>query len=331
MRRIEAREGRAFSSNRVPRADHPARVNLDVLNGVVLVGSDAHIWPGPTTVAMRAFIRFAAEMKPRAVILNGDVMDFPGISRHPQIGWEERPSVADEIAAARTVLEEIEAAVSRNCKLVWTLGNHDSRFESIISARAPELAKVYGVHLKDHFSQRWQPCWSAWINNDVVVKHRYKGGFGATRANTLNAGTSIVTGHLHSANVRGLSDYRGTRWGVDTGCLADPSAQAFVDYTEDNPLDWRSGFGVLTFLDGILLQPELALAYSRNSIQFRGKVIECQRTTQKSDGRLSRSAGLTLSGRTDGTTLTTRLNRRSASRADGSSRTRIGTSRLRAR
>lgn len=256
---------------------HPQRVYMEVLNGVVLVGSDAHIWPGPLTTAMRAFIKFAREMKPRGLILNGDVLDFPQVSRHP-MNWEERPTVADEIAAARKVLDQIEDVVPRSCQLAWTLGNHDARLETRIATVAPELAKLKGVHLHDHFSRKWQPCWSAWINPDsrlpCVVKHRFKGGVNATRANVLNAGTHMVTGHLHSANVRGLNDYyEMTRWGVDTGCLADPLAEAF-SYTEDAPLDWRSSFAVLTFKDGALLQPELALVFSKDHIQFRGEVIE---------------------------------------------------------
>lgn len=257
--------------------EHAARLQFGVINGTVLIGSDAHIWPGPMTTAMRAFIRFAKEMSPRVLILNGDVLDFPQVSRHPS-SWEDQPTVADEIEAANKVLVKIEDAVPANCKLAWTLGNHDSRLETRIATVAPELAKLKGVHLKDHFSSRWSPCWSAWINSDsrlpCVVKHRFKGGMGATRANVLNSGTHMVTGHLHSANVRGLNDYGPhTRWGVDTGCLADPGAEAFL-YTEDAPLDWRSGFAVLTFQDGVLLQPELALVFDKKTVQFRGKLIK---------------------------------------------------------
>lgn len=269
-RQINAPQGRGGTRTR-HNVQHAARLHFDVLNGVVLVGSDAHIRSPIPTTAMRAFIKFAREMKPRVLVLNGDVMDLPQVSRHPS-NWEERPSVAQEIEYANAVLNKIEEAVPRNCKLAWALGNHDGRLETRIATVAPELAKLKGVHLKDHFSPRWEPCWSAWINSDVAIKHRWKGGIGATRANTLNAGTSMVTGHLHSANVRGLTDYKGTRWGVDTGCLADPDSESFL-YAEDAPLDWRSGFAVLTFKDGVLLQPELVLVYDKNHIQFRGQVI----------------------------------------------------------
>lgn len=40
------------------------------------------------------------------------------------------------------------------------------------------------------------------------------------------------------------------------------------------PLDWRSGFGVLTFHRGRLLMPELVQVWDNDSVQFRGKIIK---------------------------------------------------------
>jgi hypothetical protein len=250
--------------------DHPQRVCLDIPNGAILIGSDAHIWPGPTSTAMRAFIKFSKELKPKAVILNGDVMDFPKISRHPRIGWEQLPEVRQELDAARVILDKIEKAAPRARK-IWTLGNHDARFESLIANKAPEYKGVFGVHLKDHFP-KWECGWSCWVN-DVVVKHRFKGGDHAAFNNAVKSGRSIVTGHLHSAKVSPVTDFNGTRWGVDSGCLADVSAKPFIDYTEDNPLNWRSGFAVLTFKNGKLLPPELVHVWDCTTVVFRGEII----------------------------------------------------------
>lgn len=274
--RLEPKIGRQLvpPSNRTTRigAEHAARLRFDIQDGVALVGSDAHIWPGPMTTAMRGFVKFCKELRPAIAVMNGDVMDLPQISRHPPIGWENHPTVADEIEAAQDQLHKIELAAPKSCKLVWTLGNHDARFETRLAIIAPEYARMNGFHLKDHFPA-WSACWSVFINDDVVIKHRWKGGTGATRANTLNAGKSMVTGHLHSSKVTPLTDYNGTRYGVDTGCLASPSHPAFTDYTEDSPKDWRSGFSVLTFHKGQLLMPELVQVWDEDHVQFRGKVI----------------------------------------------------------
>lgn len=253
------------------KLQHNARKHINVSNGVVLVGSDAHYWPGIKSTAHRAFCRFAAELKPSAVILNGDAFDGGTISRFPRIGWDSKPTVQQELAACIEAMGEIEAA-SRTKNLFWPLGNHDARYETFLASRVPEFQGVDGFHLKDRFPL-WHPCWSVWINDAVVVKHRYKSGIHAPHNNTTSAGKSIVTGHLHSLKVQPLSDYNGTRFGVDCGTLADPTGPQFVDYTEDNPLNWRSGFVVLTFHNGRLLWPEVVHVLTSEQVEFRGQVL----------------------------------------------------------
>jgi hypothetical protein len=252
--------------------EHPARLAREIEDGIVLIGSDSHYWPGIVTAAHRAFVKLAKELQPKIIIKNGDVMDLPSASRHATIGWESRPTVADEIEATKQRLSEIEGACL-NAELIWPLGNHDARFETRLATQAPEFAKVHGVHLKDHFP-RWRPCWSTWINDDTVIKHRFKSGIHAPHNNAMWAGKTIVTGHLHSLKVMPLSDYNGTRWGVDCGTLADPYSAPFVNYTEDNPVNWRSGFVVLTFHRGELLWPEVVHIKDVNHFDFRGQVVE---------------------------------------------------------
>lgn len=281
-RRIEARHGVRLESTADPaRAqhykhlaapEHAARKHFEVSSGVVLVFSDAHFWPGVRTTAFKALLRFIAELKPKAIINNGDAFDGASISRYPRIGWDSRPSVIEELKACRERLGEIEDAAN-GAKLYWPLGNHDARFENRLAQNAGEYEGVKGFSLKDHFTA-WAPCWSVWINQEVVVKHRLKGGIHATRNNTLNAGKTTFTGHLHQLKVTPLDDYNGTRWGVDTGTLAEPKGPQFVDYTEDGVLDWRSGFAVATFHQGHLLWPELCRTLEFGKVDFRGHVID---------------------------------------------------------
>jgi hypothetical protein len=271
--RLEAKHGVPIDSPnqiRPPRKEYPHRIHMAVPNGVVIIAGDAHYWPGPASLMHRALVATCKEYKPKLVILNGDVIDAPTISRHPPIGWEHRPALIDEIEAAQDRLHEIEKAVGK-AQRTWNLGNHDARYETRLAQVAPEYAKMHGVHLSDHFSL-WQPAWSTWINDDVVVKHRFKGGIHAPHNNTIWAGKSMITGHLHSAKVIPFTDYNGTRYGVDAGCIAETDHKAFTDYTEDNPLNWRSAFCVLTFRDGKMMQPELVLKWDDERVQFRGWV-----------------------------------------------------------
>ncbi len=253
-------------------SEHPGRLTAEVSNGTVLVGSDCHYWPGPASLMHRAFVQFCKDMKPAVVVLNGDVLDFGSISRYLPIGWTHQPEPQEEIEAAQGRLHEIEKAAGKARK-IWPLGNHDARFETRLATIAPEFAKVAGTRLADHFPL-WEPCWSVWVNETVVIKHRFKGGIHATRNNTLNAGLTMLTGHLHSAKVTPLTDYQGTRFGVDTGCMADPHHRVFLDYREDSPSDWRDAFCVLTFKNRTLMFPELVTRFSDDEVQFRGQVIK---------------------------------------------------------
>lgn len=258
------------------KTDHAARYSLGIENGTVIVFSDAHFWPGIRTIAFKGLLWAIKELKPKAVINNGDAFDGAAISRHPRIGWDSKPGVVQELKACEMYLGEIEDEANKarkGTKLVWTLGNHDARFENRLANTVPEFMAVGGFTLKDHFPA-WIPCWSCWPTENVVVKHRMKGGVHATHNNTVNAGKTVVTGHLHSLKVTPFSDYNGERFGVDTGTLADPDGPQFVDYLEDNPTNWRSGFAVLTFRNGRLLWPELVHRFSNSEIQFRGQVID---------------------------------------------------------
>ena len=277
-RRLERILGMAIKApdNRSGRVEieHPQRAKLTIQNGTVLIGSDAHYWPGDPSTAHRAFVLMCKRLKPAAVIMNGDVLDASTISKHMPIGWEKRPKLIDEIETAKERLKEIYRTVPFKTRKIWTLGNHDARFETRLAHVAQEYALIHGVHLRDHFPD-WDAAWSVWINGDVIVKHRFKSGIHAPHNNTMWAGKTMVTGHLHSMKVQPLTDYNGTRWGVDGGCLANPDHAAFVDYTEDAPKNWRSGFVVLTFREGRLLWPELVSVFDKNHVEFRGEVTAC--------------------------------------------------------
>src|SRR5260221_7745817 len=107
---------------------HPGRLTHDISDGHVIIASDFHFWPIAASVCVRALVRACMEFKPKLLILNGDVVDLGQISRHPPIGWESMPKVADEIEEAKVRLAEIERALFKARK-IWTLGNHDQRFE----------------------------------------------------------------------------------------------------------------------------------------------------------------------------------------------------------
>jgi hypothetical protein len=305
---------------------HPHRIELEVKDGVVLVGSDGHYWPGEPSTAHLAFVKLCKELKPVAVIMNGDAFDGASISRHPPIGWENNPTVKHEVETVQERLGEIETAAG-HARKIWPLGNHDARFETRLATVAPEYSKITGVHLSDHFPL-WEGCWSCWINNDVVIKHRIKGGVHATHNNTVAAGKTTVTGHLHSLKVTPYNDYNGLRWGIDTGTLANPYGPQFVDYTEDSPRNHRSGFVVLTFRDGKLQWPEVVYVIEDGLVGFRGQIINVNQTTSIRSAHLQaphrrRAARSTAPRRADTTSKTNRKKEATSARSNAGGRNRL--------
>lgn len=266
-----------FTTRVTKKHEHQGRILKTIENGTVVVFSDAHYYPDLESTAHRALIKFIKQFKPNLIVCNGDAFDGSTISRYPRIGWDNKPTVKDEISAVKDRLDEIEAVTKAD--LVWTLGNHDARYETFLAANSPQYEGVNGFTLKDHFP-RWSPAWSCWVNSEhdipTVIKHRYKGGIHATHNNTVGSGTHIVTGHLHSLKVTPYSDYNGTRYGVDTGTLADPNGPQFLDYSEDSPKNHRSGFAILTYKDYQLLPPELVQVWNEEDrkVSFRGALIE---------------------------------------------------------
>jgi hypothetical protein len=250
------------------------QIDLGIIDGTVIVFSDAHFIPAERSTAFKGLLWAIETLKPHAVIANGDSFDGASISRHDPTD-QPPTTVIQELKACQGALGEIEEtakAERHNVRLIHTWGNHDARFANRLAQHAPQYKDVLGFKITDHIPD-WEFCWACWPTSKVIVKHRYKGGVHATHNNAVSSGVSMVTGHLHSLKVTPYNDYNGVRYGVDTGTLAEPDGPQFT-YAELNPSNHRSGFAVLTFFNGELLWPELVHAFDEGHIQFRGEVID---------------------------------------------------------
>ena len=251
--------------------DHMSRMDVDLDNATIFVASDAHYWPNEISEAHKAFVKLIKKMKPDIIVMNGDAFDGATISRWGKMGFSTHdiPTVKQELEAVSDRLGEIEK-VAGNAKLIFTMGNHDQRFESRLANVAPEFEGVHGFSLKEHFPA-WTFCMSMMVNNNLMVKHRYHNGLHATYNNPLKSGVNFVSGHLHRLQATIVSDYNGTRWGVDTGTLSDTEGD-HMSYGEDSPKNHCSGFAVLTIVNGRLIQPEFC-AVLDGIPYFRGKHV----------------------------------------------------------
>ena len=252
-------------------------IRYEALGQTIIVASDCHYWPGEATVAHKAFIRLCKQLKPAAIVLNGDVFDGARVSRHDPLYRNETPTVRQELEVCQERLGEIEKA-SHNSKLFWLYGNHDTRLWRYMKINAPEVEGAYGADLFDYFPG-WHCGYVMKVNDSTIIKHRWHNGVHAAYNNALksfakthNGSAAFITGHLHKLQVTPWRGLAGVCWGVDTGTLADPQGEQFA-YLEGNPTPWASGFAVLTFdKEGMLLPPELCEVIGETAY-FRGKPV----------------------------------------------------------
>jgi predicted phosphodiesterase len=221
------RDEKKPKQKKIDLAAHNVRRGIDVDKVKrVIIFSDAHFTDTPTT-AFKALLKMIKQFKPQVIICNGDAFDGQVLSRFPSINYDQKPNVLQELNACRYHLDEIVKHKPAGCELIWCLGNHDMRYESWLVNKVPEYSGVDGFSLKYHFPE-WKTCWSYWIGEETIIKHRHKGGRSAGYSNLLAAGnTNIITGHTHVLAIQPITNYQGTYWGVQTGCLADPMSPTF--------------------------------------------------------------------------------------------------------
>lgn len=267
------------STSPISQSTYKKVINCDVSDGVVVVGSDAHIWPGPDTTAMKALIGVTADLgkSVRMLIANGDWMDGASTNRHDPHGWQHRPTVKEEIDCVGDALHRWRMAakpVRTGVRSIYTVGNHETNFERRLATQVHQYEGVPGLRLVDHFPE-WDLTWSCWLNrksrHPVMVKHRQANGVHAAYNNALKSGVNMVTGHTHVLEVKPWGDYRGRRWGVQTGTLAEPTGPQF-EYAENGYTPACAGFAVLTFKDGRLLPPEICEVIEGRAM-WRGQVV----------------------------------------------------------
>lgn len=103
-------------------------------NNILLI-SDLHI-PYHTISACSTALLYGKENKCNTIIINGDLLDFHGLSR-----FEKDPrkrTVKQELDAAMQFLDSLRKTFPR-ARIHWLKGNHDIRYEKWLMTRVVEL------------------------------------------------------------------------------------------------------------------------------------------------------------------------------------------------
>ncbi len=251
---------------------YPQR-NFNLKDGIVIDFSDSHILPKQDlSLAAKALLLVLKDLKPNIVVNGGDTIDFASISRHEKLGWNEQFTIKEELEAAADFLKMVQKATPGS-KFIHIAGNHDDRFNKILANKMPQFKGVKGFNLIDHIPSGWEYLMAMTINNNTMFLHAINGGVHAGYNNVMKAGMSVITGHTHQLEVKPYTDYKGTRYGVQTGTLATIQNNPLFAYTMGSPLNWMAGFVVLTYVNSILQFPEVCSINSEGQAFFRGKIL----------------------------------------------------------
>lgn len=109
--------------------------DLPLSDNNILVLSDLHI-PYHTISACNAAIQYGIDNKCNTILINGDLIDFHGLSR-----FEKDPrkrTVKAELDSAQAFLASIRKVFPKS-RIYWLKGNHDIRYEKWLMTRVVEL------------------------------------------------------------------------------------------------------------------------------------------------------------------------------------------------
>jgi len=194
----------------------------------VAVWGDLHI-PYHESDAVKAAIKLAKEDKVDAIFLNGDVMDFFGLSFHEK-NPKNRPRISEELESARQFLKGLRKHFP-NIPIYWIDGNHEYRLERYLAVKAPELLDTSEFQIATllrmaEYGITYLGFRTKCYFGKLLVEHgdRLKGtgGVNPARSARLKYKRSVLVNHFHKLSVDSGKQYDGdvmTCW--SNGCLCE--------------------------------------------------------------------------------------------------------------
>jgi predicted phosphodiesterase len=188
--------------------------------------SDIHV-PYHSISALECALDKIYEEKPDAILLNGDTIDFYGLSRFQKD--PRKRSVAHELQALNEfldVLQQFEA------KIIYKLGNHCERYEMYLMHKAPELLGISDFEFKNLLKageRKMDVVGEKRIIKanklNIIHGHEYPSVFSPVniaRGLYMKGKVSAMQGHNHQTSEHTETDMNGeivTTWSL--GCLCE--------------------------------------------------------------------------------------------------------------
>ena len=207
----------------------PAVLKLPTGCDSILLISDLHI-PYHDINALSLAIEYGINEDVNTIFINGDLIDFHGLSR-----FEKDPrkrSVKQEFEAAKSFLIALREAFPTQ-EIYWLLGNHDMRYQKWLMTKVYEVFDDEYYHLEQRLQVNEQRV--KVIEDNVLVKagklaithgHHVMRGFFApvnsARGAWMKAKQSLLISHVHKVSNHVEVNLDGDSFGTwSTGSLCE--------------------------------------------------------------------------------------------------------------
>lgn len=249
-----------------PYVARPKNYRLDDGSYTILSISDTHSQFLDPFVWL-AFLSAVRNLKPDAVLFNGDILEGAEISRHPQIpGWTE--SLQSELDFAREMVRQVREDAGHRGDLFWTGGNHDvdrlamyltqtaRALVSLRSLRIDELLGLqdYGVRLltggtisSPKGTEDNRPGFL--LFGHYRIHHGVRLGQNPAADELKDAGRSGQSGHVHRASLA----FGTTETNESLSWMTTPAGcrhEAGRAYMRGTTTGWQRGFGFARIFAG---------------------------------------------------------------------------------
>ena len=234
----------------LPESDEAIYQPYDLKAKRLLVLSDIHI-PYHNIEALTCAFDFAKSEKPDAILLNGDTLDFFGLSRFAKD--PKARSFAHELKTFKEFMDILKKTF--DAKIYFKIGNHEERYFHFLWMKAHEIVGVEEFELENIIKSRAEGI--EIIKDKRIIKagdlniihgHEFGGSVfspvNIARGLFLKGKVSAMQGHNHCSSEHSESNMNGeltTTWSLGCLCELHPA------YLPINK--WNHGFALVD-IDG---------------------------------------------------------------------------------
>lgn len=234
----------------LPQSDEAIYQPYDLKAKRLLVLSDIHI-PYHSIDALTCTFDYAKKEKPDAILLNGDTLDFFGLSRFAKD--PKARSFAHELKTFKEFMDILKKTF--NAKIYYKIGNHEERYFHFLWMKAHEIVGVEEFELENIIKSRAEGI--EIIKDKRIMKagdlniihgHEFGGSVfspvNIARGLFLKGKVSAMQGHNHCTSSHVERDMNGgvvKTWSLGCLCELHPA------YLPINK--WNHGFSIVD-IDG---------------------------------------------------------------------------------